>query len=78
MSEPFKRPTPDELDHRVMGKGKYRTLTPDEVSDRDPSYLVWAYDNWAEAPCSELLYKATRDEWMESVRQGRVARDQDK
>ena len=69
--------TDDALDHSLMEKGKYSQLTADEVSNKDPSYLVLAYENWNPKPCSFLLYKACRDEVLEALTQGRVQRDQE-
>lgn len=72
----FAQPGDDELDHRPMGKGKHRNITANECADRDPEYLVWAYETWADKPCSQLLYEATRADALERRRQSRVARDQ--
>lgn len=58
--------TPEQLDHHPIGFGKYATLTPSEIAEANPSYIVWAYVNCARKAdgffgndhiCSELLYK---------------------
>lgn len=51
--------TPDEqLDHSTISRGKYRVrdLTPSEIAETDPAYLVWAFEAWDQKPCSLLLY----------------------
>ena len=57
--------TADELDHTPLTFGKYGptcpggALTPDQVSQKDPNWLVWAYENVKDKPvCSKLLYLA--------------------
>lgn len=70
--------TTDEiLDHSPIIKGQYKGMTPSEVSEKDPNYLVWMYDNWSQKPCSALLYKACSDEVNESRNQRRVSKDQE-
>ena len=34
-----------DLDHTPLTFGRYRGQTPDEVSEHDPSYVVWMYNN---------------------------------
>lgn len=48
----------EKLDHTELTFGKYRGRTPDWVSERDPSYIVWMYEKFKHPVCSELLYKA--------------------
>ena len=67
----------DELDHTPLNRGKYIGKTPSHVAERDPAYVVWAYENWTPKPCSELLYKECKKDAEEDLRQRRVARDQD-
>lgn len=72
----------EALDHSVMARGKYSAArgnprTANWVSEHDPAYLAWAYENWDPKPCSNLLYRACKAELAESRQQDRVARDQD-
>ncbi len=46
--------------------GKYRGRSPNEVSDLDPEYVTWMYDNVRPRPCS----KALRDACEEDIRRG--------
>lgn len=48
----------DMLDHTPIKQGKYKGQTPDQISDHDPSYVVWMYANWNPKPCSKLLAEA--------------------
>lgn len=71
--------TPDEqLDHTAVSRGKYSGRTPDQIAQRDASYLVWMYENWTPKPCSALLYRECRKDLAESQRSERVSRDQDR
>lgn len=73
----------DDLDHTPMDKGKYgktrsaKPLTPDQVAEVDPSYLVWAYETWNPRPCSFVLYKECKKDVQAERQHRRVARDQD-
>lgn len=58
-------PTDEDLDHRPLTFGKYGParvggpLTPDQVSECDPKWLVWAYETVKDKPvCSKILYDA--------------------
>lgn len=55
----------DKIDHTPLTKGKYKGKTPDEISEIDPSYVVWAYENWLPRPCSRLLADACREDKRE-------------
>lgn len=73
----------DDLDHAVMIRGKYKAmgLTPDQVADKDPSYLCWAYEKWDVKPCSRLLYEEALKDVARAAtdrHHDRVARDQDR
>ena len=35
----------EDLDHTPLTFGKYKGQTPDEISEHDPSYIVWLYNN---------------------------------
>lgn len=46
------------LDHTPLTFGKYRGRTPDDVSEDDPGYICWMYDNVKNKPtCSRTLYE---------------------
>ena len=51
---------PDEkLDHTPLTFGKHAGKTPDQVSETDPGWLVWAYENVKDKKvCSKALYRA--------------------
>lgn len=52
-----------ELDHKKLTFGKYVGQTPDEVSEHDPKYIVWMYDNVTNKPtCSKTLRDACANE----------------
>ena len=47
------------LDQTPLKFGKYKGKTPDKVSEWDPKYLIWAYENVAQFPvCSEAMYRS--------------------
>lgn len=56
----------DALDHRKCGFGKWKDLTPIEISElpraRDREYIIWAYETVErhDRPvfCSEALYRS--------------------
>lgn len=61
--------TPEELDHTPLTFGKYGpsrpggALTPDQVSEKDPGWLIWAYETVKDKPvCSKLLYEACHED----------------
>lgn len=46
-----------DLDHTPLTFGKYQGQTPDEVSEEDPKYICWMYENVKNKPtCSRTLY----------------------
>ena len=51
-----------DLDHTPLTFGRYRGQTPDEVSEHDPSYVVWMYNNIKPEPCSEWLKETCENE----------------
>lgn len=60
-----------EIDDVPLTFGKYKGKSPQEVSEDDPSYVVWMYENVKPTPCSKELYVAcqeddTYDEELES------------
>mgnify|MGYP003598667753 FL=1 len=44
------------LDKTPLTFGKYQGMTPDEVSEHDPSYIVWMYETIKPKRCSHFLY----------------------
>lgn len=46
------------LDHTPLKFGKYRGKTAEWISEENPGYLRWAYENVAGFPvCSDALYR---------------------
>lgn len=50
------------LDHSRLTFGKYKGLTPDEISEFDPSYVVWMAANIKPVPCSAWLVETCKDD----------------
>ena len=52
-------PTPEEVDHTPLTFGQYRSMTPSEIAEVNPKYLVWVYDTIKNRGplVSELLYR---------------------
>lgn len=49
------------LDKTPLNFGKHRGKTPDEISEIDPSYIVWMYERIKNRPtCSHFLYECCR------------------
>ena len=46
------------LDKTPLTFGKYKGMTPDEVSEQDPSYVVWMYETIKPKKCSYFLYES--------------------
>lgn len=46
-----------ELDDTPLEFGKYKGKTPDYISDYDPGYIVWLWENTTVAHCSKALYE---------------------
>lgn len=51
-----------KLDKTPLRFGKYKGKTPDEVSEIDPGWLVWAHKNVKWPVCSQWLYETCIDE----------------
>ena len=47
-----------DLDHTPLTFGKYKGQTPDEISEHDPSYIVWMYNTVRPHKCSKWLKEA--------------------
>lgn len=56
----LKNPEPD-LDNTPLRFGKHKGLTPEQVSKVDPGWIVWAYANLNNKPCSKSLALACED-----------------
>lgn len=52
----------DEMDHTPLGFGKYAGKTPDQVSQLDPGYVIWLYEQCKPQTVSRLLYEACRED----------------
>ena len=50
------------LDDTPMEFGKYKGKTPDWISDYDPEYIVWLWENTKVAPCSKAMYEFCKKE----------------
>ena len=49
------------LDKTPLNFGKHMGKTPDEISEIDPSYIVWMYERIQNRPtCSHFLYECCR------------------
>jgi hypothetical protein len=50
---------PDTVDHLPLTFGKHVGKTPDQISETDPKWLIWAYENIkGRTVCSKTLYNA--------------------
>ena len=69
MSTPYDGPSSTEadikLDHTPLPFGKYKGKTPDEVSEFDPSYIKWMYENIKPKKCSQWLYEVCVNQMAE-------------
>jgi hypothetical protein len=54
-------PSEEAFDHAPLGFGKHIGKTPNEISEIDPGYIVWLYEN-TEGNVSRALYVACRNE----------------
>ena len=53
----------ESLDHTPLKFGKHRGETPEQVADKDPDWLVWAYETVKNRPvCSSALYRDCKEE----------------
>jgi hypothetical protein len=51
----------EELDDTPLSFGKHKGETPDEISDYDPEYIVWAYENLDIKICSKAMYEYCKE-----------------
>lgn len=51
-----------DTDHTPLNFGKYKGLTPDEISEFDPEYIVWAWKSVHPRISSYWLYQTCKDD----------------
>ncbi len=49
------KPIKPDLDNTPLRFGKHKGLTPEQVSEIDPHWIVWAYDTINPKICSKTL-----------------------
>lgn len=51
-----------DFDDLPVAFGKYKGMTPAQIANTDPSYLIWAYETFDahRKPCTQALYEACR------------------
>jgi len=51
-----------DIDEEPVRFGKYKGMTPAEIANKDPNYLIWAYETFDanRKPCTRILYEACR------------------
>lgn len=54
-----------DIDEIRLSFGKYKGLTPHEVAEIDPSYVVWMHTTVNPAPCSKELRLACEQDVRE-------------
>ena len=50
--------TEEDLDHTPLDFGMHRGQTPNQISEQQPRYVIWLYENLMPAPVSRALYDA--------------------
>lgn len=53
------------LDLVPLSFGKYKGMTPEQIADQDPGYIVWLYDHHHPQVCTKTLMLACADEMDE-------------
>lgn len=48
--------SPEDLDDTPLTFGKHQGKTPDEISEEDPSYIVWMWETVEVKHCSRGMY----------------------
>lgn len=48
----------EELDHTPLCFGKHMSKTPDEISQTNPGYVIWLYEQCKPQVVSRALYEA--------------------
>lgn len=60
-------PNAEDLDHTPLTFGKYQGKTPSKVSENDPNWICWAFENVKSKPtCSMALYRSCQEETREN------------
>lgn len=62
------------IDFTPLTFGKYKGLTPEKIALRDPSYIVWAYENDIQAP---LISKTLYTDCLNDIRKYRAEDEED-
>lgn len=57
----FSQIKPEDPDNTPLTFGKHRGLTPWELYQNDPDYLVWAWENVGPHVCSRDLYELAQE-----------------
>lgn len=53
------------IDLVPLSFGKYKGMTPEQIADRDPAYIVWLYEHHQPRVCTKSLMLACADEMDE-------------
>jgi len=56
-----------DIDETPLTFGKYKGISPNKISEYDPKYLVWAYENTSQIVCSKELYEACYEACYEDL-----------
>lgn len=74
MTEPLDLDKEGMLDHTPLKFGKFKGKTPEQVSEVQPQYLVWAYETVGNFDvCSEALYRECGGKGKRAVNTSRTA-----
>ena len=46
-----------DLDDTPLKFGKYKGVTPDRISEVNPGYLIWMYEEFEDPPMSKAMYE---------------------
>lgn len=57
----FSQIKPKDPDNTPLAFGKHKGLTPWELYQNDPDYLVWAWENVGPHVCSRELYELAQE-----------------
>ena len=44
-----------DIDEQPLTFGKYQGITPEQMAEKDPEYILWLYDSMKEKLCSRPL-----------------------
>lgn len=56
-----------DIDDLPLKFGKHEGLTPNEIAELDPDYIIWMYENIDPPPCSSDLVMAAELELVEKA-----------